>query len=668
MSSHTTQTSVWNLAWRTGVVAGATGMVPGLINSWESVHGGGRAEVPATIHLLAAVVHGESYFIAGFLLALLLAWSVRRRVVLSRRAFPVAVGVPLVVFTALGIAINVLYLPEFAKPSSLTADGALLLLCVGGGVLLYRRLSRPGGSTGGSMRPWFALALLVLLLAGLASLSERNAAVAETPLGEPSAGLPDILFVLVDTERADHLSLYGYEFPTTRWLESLAPQSVVFDAAIAASCHTKPSTASIFTSRYPPAHQARRLEETLPPSAYTMTQAFRAAGYRTAAFSANGLVSPTFGFGRGFERFYRQEAPYFMLFDLSEILYRVYIGVPVAGYAAGGVLGTFLGWEWLLMPSRRESDSLLQKAEDFEAAGIFKAVGDWYDQVEEDTEHPLFTYVHLLEPHDPYEPPADLQKSYEQLLGGHTSESYFPHYVGGFLPFTEGPAVDEEHRLGLVARYDAEIDAVDAAIGRFVAGIRERRPDRELLLVFTSDHGEEFYEHHGWGHGHSLYEETTHVPLLISYPGHLPAGLRIKERVSMIDVAPTLLDLIGVPPPPAFQGTSLLPTIQGAGADSRSPIFSEIFWGAHYARSFSEGTRKLIVATHGREERAFLFDLEQDAAELDNLAERDPVALTTFKAKMQQIVEQSEAIAVQAQAVRIEGDIADQMRALGYID
>jgi arylsulfatase A-like enzyme len=666
MSLNSGQTSVWNLAWRTGIVASASGMIPGLINSWETIHGGGRAEVPATIHLLAAVVHAEAYFIAGFLLALALALLLRR-VQLSRWAFPVALGVPLVLFTALGITINVLYLPEFASPSSLAADALLLLLCVAGGWLLYRRLScaERGAAT---MRPWLVLGGVVLFLAVLASLRERNAALGEVQLGDPEEALPDILFILVDTERADHLSLYGYPHPTTRWLESLAPQGVVFDAAVAASCHTKPSTASIFTSRYPPAHQARRLEETLPPSAYTMTQAFRAAGYRTAAFSANGLVSPTFGFGRGFERFYRQEAPYFMLLDLSEILYRVYIGVPVAGYAAGGVLGTFLGWEWLLMPSRRASDSLLQRAEDFEAAGLFRAVENWFDQVEGDGEHPLFTYVHLLEPHDPYEPPANLQKQYEELIGGHTSESYFPHYVGGFLPFTEGPAIDDEQRLGLVARYDAEIAAVDAEIGRFVERVGARRTQRDLLLVFTSDHGEEFYEHHGWGHGHSLYEETTHVPLLISYPGHLPAGLRIEERVSMIDLAPTLLELIGVPPPPAFQGTSLLPTIQGAGVDSRSPIFSEIFWGAHYARSYSEGSRKLIVATHGGEERTFLFDLERDPDELENLAAGEPIELAALRAKMQQVVEQSEAIAVQAQAVRIEGDIAEQMRALGYID
>ena len=662
----TAQRPLWTLIWRTGLVAGAVGMIPGLLNSWETVHGSGRAEVPATIHILAAIVHGETFFLLGLVLALVvgLLWRRRRP---AESVLPVALGLPLVAFAALGITINVRYLPQFNSPFSLAADAALMLICALGGVWLYRR-GRARSAPSHFSRPWLGLVLLVLVASCLASWLENRSSVEEIPLGEARADQPDLLFLLVDTVRADHLSAYGYPHPTTPWLEALAAEGVLFDEAIAASCHTKPSTASIFTARFPPAHQARRLEETLPASAFTLTQALRAVGYRTAAFSANGLVSPTFGFGRGFERFYRQEAPYMMLLDLSEILYRLYLGVPVAGYAAGGVLGTFLGWEWLLMPSRRASESLLQKPEHFEAEGIFTAARRWLDEVEGDRDHPVFTYVHLLEPHDPYEPPAALQQEYEGRLGGKTDDPYFPHYVGGFLPFLRGDPLPPERRLGLVARYNAEIAATDALLASFVQEVRNRRPERELLLVVVSDHGEEFYEHGGWGHGHSLYEETIRVPLVLHYPGHLPAGRRVSERVSLIDLGPTLLDLIDVPPVPAFQGTSLLPTLEGAGPASRSPVFSEIFWGGHFAQSISQGSQKLIRATRGGEVRTFLFDLAADPGEEQNRMELAPALGQRLDQELQQVLAQSQAIAVEAQAVRIEGDIADQMRALGYID
>ncbi len=656
----------WILGGRTGLVAGTAGGIVGLINSWETVHGSGRAEIPATIHLLAAIVHAQTYFLAGLGLALLIGWRWRARPG-AAHALPVAIGLPLVVFTALGITLNVGYLPEFRSAPSLLADLALAALCGVGAWWLYRWLRRrPAPSS--FARPWLSLGALVLLAAGAAAWIERRSTLPEVPLGAASADQPDILFVLVDTVRADHLSAYGYPHPTTPWLEGLAAEGVLFERAIAASCHTKPSTASIFTSRYPPAHQARRLEETLPPTAFTLAQALRIGGYRAAAFSANGLVSPTFGFGRGFERFYRQEAPYMLLLDLSEILYRVYLGVPGARYAAGALLGSFLGWEWLLMPSRRADESLLQEAEDFEAAGIFDAAGDWLDAVATVSEHPIFTYIHLLEPHDPYEPPANLLAQFEESLGGTTDDPYFPHYVGGFLPFREGPALPEKERLGLIARYDAELRAIDSLIGDFVDRVGTLRSERELLVVFTSDHGEEFYEHRGWGHGHSLYEETVHVPLVLSWPGHLEAGRRVAQRVSLIDLAPTILELAGVPPAEPFQGVSLAPLLSGADSAARSPVFAEIFWGGHFARSYHDGERKLIEATSGSDIRRFLFDLEADPAEGRNLFEQDPAGGAELTSALRAIVERSEAIAVDARSVRIEGDIADQMRALGYID
>ncbi|MAE70673.1 MAG: hypothetical protein CME06_09410 [Gemmatimonadetes bacterium] len=661
-----TRRPIWTLAWRTGLVAGAIGMIPGLLNSWGTVHGSGRAEIPSTIHILAAIVHAQTYFLIGLLSALVLGWPLRRGSG-ALHALPLALGVLLVAFTAIGIELNVAVLPDFTSATSLIADLLLAAICGAGAWALYRWSSRrPAPSR--FARPWLGLGALLLALSCVAAWAERRSSDQEVPLGEASPELPDILFILVDTIRADHSSAYGYPHPTTPWLERLASEGVVFERAIAASCHTKPSTASIFTSRYPPAHQARRLEETLPSTAFSLTQALRAGGYRAAAFSANGLVSPTFGFGRGFERFFRQEPPYMLLLDLSEILYRAYLGVPVLGKAAGGLLGTFLGWEWVLMPSRRADDSLLQNPEQFEAPGILDAARRWLDEVADDAEHPVFTYVHLLEPHDPYEPPEKLRIEYESRLGGSTDDPYFPHYVGGFLPFKEGSSIDHSRRAGLVARYDAELAAIDSLVGAFVEEARRGTRSRDLMVVFTSDHGEEFYEHKGWGHGHSLYEETVHVPLVLSWPGHLPPGTRVRERVSMIDLAPTLLELIGLPAVPQFQGTSLLPTLAGAGPESRSPVFSEIYWGGHYARSYSEGGRKLIRATSGTEVRTFLYDLAADPGEERNLIDLEPGTEADLGSTLESILKSSEEIAFDARSVRIEGDIADQMRALGYID
>lgn len=653
--------NAWQVAWRTGMVAGSLGTFPGLLNSWETVHAGGRAGIPTQIHLLSVVVYAEAYFLCGLGLGLGLGWFWPS---LVKRAAAVAAGSAWVVFTAVGITLNVNYLPAFNSPISIATDLIVLAISLLLAAALYRGLaSRP--DSGAFARPWWIVALAGGVGALGAGWSDASNQPPELPLGEASPEAPNVLFILLDTVRADFLSAYGYPHPTTPWLEELAQRGVLFENAMAASCHTKPSTASIFTSRYPPAHQTRRLEEALPESAFTFPQALRAAGYQSAAFSANGLVSPIFGFGKGFERFYRQEQPYFMLLDLSEVLYRAYLGVPGLGLIPGVVLGTFVGWEWLLLPSRHGQEGLLDDPDEFSIEGLTRATLAWLD---DERPEPFMAYVHALEPHDPYVPAAYLQERFEGLLGGAHEDGHFPTYAEGILPYQLGPGLPENERIGLEARYAAEIAQSDSLFRRLFEEVEKRSGDRDLLVVFTSDHGEEFHEHGGWGHGQSMYQESVHVPLVLAMGGGLPQGKRIERRVSMVDLAPTLLELLGIYPVESFQGASLLPVIGGEPHAAVSPVFSEIYWGGHHVRAYWEADRKVIEATSGSEMETYLFDLSSDPGELQNLVESDPVTAGALANELHRVREGAEAIALESHSIRIEGEIEAQMKALGYID
>ena len=389
---------------------------------------------------------------------------------------------------------------------------------------------------------------------------------------------PDILLIVVDTLRADHLGAYGYARPTTPRLDALAQGGTRFESATSAAPWTLPSIMSILTSRLPSRHGVIDDGLRLPAETPTLASALGAAGYRAGAFVAHIYVTAPFGFDRGFAHFED-------------------FGLTRPGYAL-----------------ERGMEPTADRVTD--AALAFVA---------DDPAKPLFVMAHYFDPHWPYEAPEPFRDRFAATpaWAGPPDTSY------DALSRYQDPAVamPDDYRRFVIDRYDGEIAFVDAQIGRLVDGFRKTRRGRPLAIVVTGDHGEEFKEHGSIGHGRQMYEEVLHVPLILVPPAATTAtgaAVRVGLPVSTLDIAPTLLALAGAATPAGMQGHSLLPllTVDGAReAATPAPVSETVRLGA-IRQAVRSGPLKLIHSMD--ENRAELFNLASDPNEIRNLAAARP--------------------------------------------
>jgi arylsulfatase A-like enzyme len=416
-------------------------------------------------------------------------------------------------------------------------------------------------------------ALLALLLPAI---------LAGCPTAPPGGGRPDIVFIIVDTLRADHLGCYGYDRPTSPRIDALARRGVQFDAAWAAAPWTLPSVMSMMTSLYPSSHRVEndglRLADDIP----TLAMAMRGAGYATAGFVSHVYVSALFGFDRGFEHFDD--------FGLSRPGYRLEAGMEP--------------------DADRVTDAALQ----------------WLSRA---GDRPVFLLVHYFDPHWPYNPPEPMRSLFPSSYAGPLDAGY--DSISRFQdPLVPIPA---DYLEFLVDRYDGEIRFVDAQIGRLIEGMAAARRGAPRWVLITGDHGEEFKDHDSMGHGRQLYQEVVHVPLVLAGTkadgsAATGAGAHVAVPVSGIDLAPTVLDLAGAAAPEGMQGRTLAPflgreaagTAQAPPADR--PLLSETLRLNAYRRAVRVGPLKLIDFMD--QNRAEVYDLDADPGEHTDLADRRP--------------------------------------------
>lgn len=371
---------------------------------------------------------------------------------------------------------------------------------------------------------------------------------------------PLVIVYLVDTLRADHTTPYGYARDTTPELMAFSKEAVLFEQAIAQASWTRPSVASLFTSLPPGRHGAVQLRDTLDARHLTLAEMLSAKGFSTSAAIANSVI---YSQGGGFEQG----------FDLFRGMH---------GQGGG--------------PSKL-----------VEAAGV---VDEALRQVDARRGLPTFLYVHTMDPHVPYAPPAPFDTRWE------------PHAT------EEHPAVDPRtdykeplDRERFVARYDGDVAYGDQEFGRFVRELKRRGLYDQALLVFLADHGEEFQEHGGWLHGRSVFDELVRIPLLMKLPGQAQAGRRVAQQVQIVDLLPTILQSQGlpVPEPPAIAGRPLQAVL--AGTAPETPALSEIShrgFVAHGART----PQGKYVQRYSPQEDELYFELPRDPGEqADRLAE-----------------------------------------------
>ena len=404
---------------------------------------------------------------------------------------------------------------------------------------------------------------------------------------------PNVLFILVDTLRADHLTPYGYGRATSPNLaRTLAVPGAVVETAYSQAPWTLPSVVSFMTSRQPGEVLGDDASTYgIPAGIPTLAEAMAKRGYVTGGFFANKVLREGNGFARGFDTF----------FSPAEEPEPTADGQP-------------------------------------DAATLTARLRAWLGAHRNE---PFFLYAHYVDPHDPYDNPemVDGRSPFDdptyrgRIKGGHVQGIY-----AGKVPL-EHPQRDIEH---LTALYDGEIHYADRFIGQLVDSLPPAVL-RNTLIVLTADHGEELHDHGGWKHGFTLYDEQIHVPLLVRWDGHVPAGSRLRGTVRLLDLAPTLVRAAGGTADPSWEGTDLLPALTGKAPLPRLAAFAQhMMIGPLRSAAVLDG-RKLILFNPRtpftpanpfdaylwqqdlqRLQRIELYDLGRDAHERRNLAPSAP--------------------------------------------
>ncbi len=383
----------------------------------------------------------------------------------------------------------------------------------------------------------------------------------------PSERPENVLLVVVDTLRADRLGVYGHRDGLTPEIDRWAAGSTTFLDASAHAPWTLPSVASILTGRHPEQHGAggrlgsfRALGNDVP----TLAEHLVSQGYRTAAIVNVPFLGQRYGLARGFEE----------CDERHENSNR------------------------LLRPAGRTTDRALE----------------WLR--ERDRDEPFFLLVHYFDPHALYEPPqpyrrrfADPRDAEQSRLGLDSREAIVLARRAGIVP-------DEATLRRAEKLYDGEVAFVDAEFGRLLEGLSGEGLEESTVIVFTSDHGEEFLDHGDYEHGHTLYEELLHVPLILSVPGR--EATRVPSTVRHVDLVPTLCELLGVPLLPGAQGRSLVPFLDLAYREEGRPVLSHgNFWGEPLT-ALRTGGEKLIFR-QGSPQPEY-YRLREDPGEQENLA------------------------------------------------
>jgi arylsulfatase A-like enzyme len=456
------------------------------------------------------------------------------------------------------------------------------------------------------------LLLLVVTDYGLAALAEGRTLAAVPPA---ASGAPNVLLIVLDTVRADHLSAYGYERYTTPNLKGLAARGVRFDRASSTAPWTLPSHASMFTGRWPSqlgVSVNRKLDATYP----TLAEFLTSCGYATAGFVANTFFcNERFGLGRGFARYV--DFPENARVSLREVLR----SSEVCGRLERLIFGSAV------------IDSEAPETRRAAAAINREALG-WLSQRPPD--RPYFLFLNYMDAHGPYFQPPGYPRRYGN--GGEIAAA-FSFLVGlgtadkRALP-KEGSARLRSAAASLRDAYDDCLVALDDQVGRLLRELETRGELSNTLIVVTSDHGDHFGEHSLFSHGCSLYGPLLHVPLIIVPPQSAQPGTSVAEPVSLRDLPATVADLIGRGAESPFLGRSLRSLWRAGPGESRpvpSPALSEVDLCAIDATerdwppvfrgpmtSLESGRYRFILNGDGREE---LYELVNDPAEEHNVAD-----------------------------------------------
>jgi arylsulfatase A-like enzyme len=444
------------------------------------------------------------------------------------------------------------------------------------------------------------------LLVGLVILAATLAVRQPSGYKRPGAS---VILISIDTLRADHLGCYGYEVETSPAVDRFARDAVLFEMPIAQAPSTEPSHASIFTSLIPSHHGAYFSRKVpLSDELVTMAEIFQQHGYRTKSFNDGAQVSAKWGFDQGFDE------------------YTTLPGPPTE-YKFRRTVKEALGW----LTAHRDDR--------------------------------FFLFLHTYEPHHPYSPAP----RYFELIG-HEYRGALPREISKRLLERlnrDLAALSAEDVRHVVAAYDAEIRSMDEAFDDLLRGLDDLGLREDVLIVFTSDHGEELGEREriGW-HSHALFDEQIHVPLIISLPRSRIRGVRVASQVRSIDILPTVLDVVDIAPLEVFEGQTLIPFLDQGGGGPLPAVSQRDVFEPRGPVSLRTGRWKYYDRSLIR--RRLLFDVGDDPGELRDLSREDPERVIELRRELEQLLGQRPT-APRGEPVEIDAALKRKLEALGYI-
>ena len=472
----------------------------------------------------------------------------------------------------------------------------------------------------------------------LASVTDPSTARAALGPVDPPRG---VILIVADTLRPDHLDAWGYERTTAPTVAALAAEGTRFADNISQGSWTKVAVPSLLTSLYASTHGIFDIQHTIPAKVTTLTEVFRANGYATFHTSSVLFSGKNSNLHQGVEVLHERES----IDDLGEYRSKT---------------------------SRVYVDRLLPWLEDH-------------------AEQPFFVFLHVFDPHSPFRPmhPHDIRWLDGDAVAGHEEDlkkvdevvKIF-HHLPSAEQLAEAEVDSDAFLMAEKAWYDGSIRAMDYEIARLLERLEELGLRDDTVIAFVADHGEEFLEHGNHWHGHSAYGELVNVPMFVTWPGVVPAGLVVDRTTQSIDLMPTLLDLARLPLPVEAQGESLLPLLAAPGDPTamgwkRRAVFTE---RKNPPGEETEGTADSLVAVADgwkliwnvivRDDRPEfeLFDHVNDPLDLVNLADGHPERVADLRGEIESWRTMAEAAKVSTDGE--EGDVSpeelEQLRALGY--
>lgn len=529
------------------------------------------------------------------------------------------------------------------------ADGFIILIWIVAAalaILLFWRLAARvrRGRPAGLLARWLDLtALLVFAALSLPGwwAGEPQWKTNSDPVATSWKRDVNVILISVDTLRGDRLEPGNPRQVATPNINRLISEGVIFTEAEAPSPWTLPSVASMLTSLSPPAHGTIGRGTRLSPNITTLAEAMANEGLASKAVVANAWLSFPFNLYQGFENY--------------EFINQM---LPLPKWWPG-LIARRLGFSCGLAASPYQPQG------DQSVAGNLMSKAMAY--LEQNQQGNFFLWIHLMDPHDPYVVQGRYQRDAPRARG----RGAFPRFDSGpTVNLRAGRMISPSERKRLENLYNLEIRYTDDQIGRLLDHLQQLDLDRKTMIILTSDHGEEFWEHGNVNHGHGLHRELLNIPLIVRPPQGYPVARRTNAHVvRLIDVAPTVLDYLGIEPPGDWAGQSLLRLVRGEESGDR-PAFAGSLTYYQEQKSVRLGRYKYILTPSSGQ--AELYDLETDRSEQINVAAEMPTVAAELRARLDAHLLTEKEHALRFPSLATEEDEADELlieelKALGYV-